>query len=354
MRKNMKFIKIVKQAKRGSRFASKVRKQFWLLVIAAISLILCSAYLIWVNELDSHSTYTDAVWTVLFTLIGQGEFATNPRTVSGRVIVFLISILGVALLGVVFTEIIQRIINSRLREMIGMSKCKYRDHTIICGWSERGRIILRELTGSGKNVALIANERPTNLPPDNVFFIAGSPTDQNVLVRAGIEEAKAVVLLSERSGISESESDAKSILVALAISSVNSNVYMVMELINPNNEKYARLANVNDIIYSDQIVAEMTATCAAYSGISVFFRDILCATDEGVHLCAFDVPEEFNGKTVKELFESIKNERNLPVGIIVPPPNDPTANSNLWISRVNPKDDTLIALPMKYVCIENN
>jgi len=354
MNKSMKFIKIVKNAKRGSRFAKKVRRQFWLIVITAIFLILSSAYLIWINELDSHSTYTDAIWTVLFTLIGQGEFASNPRTISGRVIVFLISILGVALLGVIFTEVIQRIINSRLKEMIGMSKCKYKDHTILCGWCERGRIILNELVGSGKNVAIIANERPPNLPSGSVFFVAGSPTDQSVLTQAGIEEAKAVVLLSERSGISESEADAKSILIALAISSMNPNVYTVMELINPNNEKYARLANVDDIIYSDQIVAEMTAACAAYSGISVFFRDILCATDDGGHLCAFNVPDEFNGKTVKELFENVKHEKNLPVGIITPPPDDPSANSNLWISHVNPAVETVITLPMKYVCLVNN
>ena len=354
MNRNIKFIKTVKHAKRGSRFAKKVKKQFWLIVFTAVLLILSSAYLIWVNELDSHGTYAEAVWTVLFTLIGQGEFAANPRTVTGRIIVFLISILGVALLGVIFTEVIQRVLNSRFREMIGMSKCKYKDHTIICGWSERGRIILNELTGSGKDVAIIANERPANLPTSGVFFVAGSPTDQRVLNQAGIEDAKAVVLLSERTGISDSDADSKSILIALAISSINPNVYLIMELINPNNERYARLANVDDIIYSDQIVAEMTASCAAYNGISVFFSDILCCTDDGGHFNAFNVPDEFNGKTVKELFEKIRDENKLLVGIIVPPPDNPLANSSQWISHVNPKSDTIITLPMKYVCIVNN
>jgi voltage-gated potassium channel len=301
--------------------------------------------------MDSHNAFTEAVWTVLFTLIGQGEFASNPRTVVGRIIVFLISIFGVALLGVIFSEIIQRVINSRLREMIGMSKCKYKNHTIICGWCERGKIILKELTGSGNNVAVIANERPLNLPSGNVFFVAGSPTDQSVLNLAGVEEAKSIVILSERTGVSESEADAKSILVALAIESMNPNIYTIMELINPNNEKYARLANVNDIIYSDEIVAEMTAACAAYKGISVFFRDILCATDDGGHLSVFDVSDEFNGKTVKELFERVKDEKNLPVGLIAPPPGFPTANTNNWKSHVNPRDETIITLPMKYVCI---
>ena len=352
MRYKHSFVKVVKSARRGANLAKKVRKQFAIIIFTAIFLIFGSAYLIWINEMESDGLYSDAVWTVLFTLIGQGEFAANPKTIIGRMIVFVISIFGIAVLGVIFSEIMQRLINSKFREMIGMSSCKYKEHTIICGWNERGRIILKELTETGKEVSVIANERPQNLPPNRVFFAAGSPVDQNVLGRAGIKEAKAAVLLSERTGnISESEADAKTILAALAIQSMNSNVYTVAELINSDNEKYARLANVNDIIYSDQVVAEITAICAANRGISVFVRDILCATDDGHHFRSFDVPDSFDGKTVKELFDQIKTEGHLPVGLLMPPEDTPAANTNMWESSVNPNEDIIINLPMKTVCI---
>lgn len=39
----------------------------------------------------------DSLWIVLFTPIGQGEFAMAPRTASGRVIAFPLSIVGSAL-----------------------------------------------------------------------------------------------------------------------------------------------------------------------------------------------------------------------------------------------------------------
>lgn len=351
-RRRYKFVKVVKNARRGPRFANKVRKHFILIIFIAIIIIFGSAYIIWKNEMDSHESYSEAVWTVLFTLIGQGEFASNPKTIIGRIIVFIISIFGIAVLGVIFSEILQRIISSKFREMIGMSSCKYKGHTIICGWSERGRIMLKELTETGKEVAVIANDRPKSLPTNRVFFVSGTPVDQNILSRAGIKEAKAVVILSERTAtISESETDAKTILVALAIQSMNTNVYTVVELINPDNEKYARLANVNDIIYGDQIIAEITATCATNQGISVFVRDILCATDNGHHLCTSDVPDFYNGKSVKELFDNLKTEGYLPIGLLIPPKETPNVKVSMWDSLINPNEDTIIELPIKTVCI---
>lgn len=350
-----RFMKLVKSARRGRNAAKKLRRHFMWILLGFGGLLFGSAWLVWYQEQNFQGSYIEALWTVLFTLIGQGEFATNPKTIPGRIIVFVLSIVGVALLGVVLSEIMQRLMTSKLKEMMGMSRCRYEGHTIICGWNERGRLILRELTATGKQVALIAAARPATLPAGDVFFIAGSPSDEEALQRAGIHEAGAVIILAERSvGTAESDIDAKTILVALAVEAANPGLYSIIELVNPDNERYARLAKVDDIIYSDSLIAEITATCAVYAGISVFIRDILCASDEGHRLAAFDVPESFAGKTTNEVFEFFRKDRNLPVGLISPPAENPDAPLGLWRSQVNPDGDLTVTLPMKVVCIAKN
>ncbi|MCL1940724.1 MAG: hypothetical protein FWG09_02185, partial [Synergistaceae bacterium] len=96
-----RFIKLVKNARQGARLSGRLSRQFALIIFIFAAFILGSAYLVWINEMESHESYSEAVWTILFSLIGQGEFASNPKTAIGRIIVFLISILGIALLGVI-------------------------------------------------------------------------------------------------------------------------------------------------------------------------------------------------------------------------------------------------------------
>ncbi|MDR3231386.1 MAG: NAD-binding protein [Synergistaceae bacterium] len=349
-----RFVKVVKGVRRGRTLAKKFRKHLVAFLLGFGVLLFGSAWLVWYQEMNFQGPYHEAVWTVLFTLIGQGEFATNPKTIMGRMIVFVLSIVGVALLGVLLSEIVQRVMTSKLKEMMGMSRCKYAGHTVICGWNERGRLILRELTAENRQISIIASERPPSLPVGDVFFIAGSPTDEDVLQRSGIADAGTAIILADRSPGVNGDVDAKTILVALAVEAANPGIYSIIELINPENERYARLAKVDDIIYCDSLVAEVTATCAAYAGISVFMKDILCASDEGHHFAAFDVSREFEGKSVGELFEHFRGEHALPVGIIMPPEDAPEAPVGLWRSRVNPDESVKISLPMKAVCIVKN
>lgn len=350
-----RFMKLVKSARRGRNLGKRFQKHLLVFLLLFGSLLFGSAWIVWYKEHNFQGSYLDSLWSVLFTLIGQGEFATNPKTVAGRIIVFTLSIVGVALLGVVLSEIMQRIMTSKLREMMGMSRCKYEGHTLICGWNERGRLILRELLASGKQIAVIAAERPSSLPTEDIFFVAGSPSDEEILLRAGVAAAEAAIILADRSsGAVNGDVDAKTILVALAVEAANPELYSVIELVDPVNERHARLAKVDDIIYCDSLIAEITATCAVNAGISVFMRDILCASDEGHRFAAFAVPQEFEGKSMRELFALFRKDRNLPIGIILPPENNPQAPMAEWKSLIDPNEDMKISLPSKVVCIIKN
>ncbi len=343
-----KFIKNVKSARRGISFSKKIRHRFTGVLFLFLGLILASAFLIWWREKNFTGSFTEALWSVLFTLIGQGEFAASPQTLAGRLIVFLLSVFGVALFGVVFAEVMQRLINSKLREMVGeilgMNECKFEGHVLICGWNGRGEYLIRELLASGREVALIAHERPENLRRE-IFFVQGNASEREALIRGGVQKARAAIILGE------GNDDARTILTGLAIEAVSPGVYTVMELHNPENEKYARYAHVDDILYTDSLIADITAMCTHNEGISAFLRDILSADDDGHSFAAFDVPEEFNGQEVGELFKKFQAEGNLPVALITPPDGNAKASAAEWVSNVNPEPTKKVIIPSKVVCI---
>ena len=268
----------------------------------------------------------------------------------GRIIVFLLSIFGVALFGVVFAEIMQRLINSRLREMMGMSRCKFQGHVMICGWNGRGPHLIRQLIASGREISVIAEERPRDLHSD-VFFAQGNPSERDALLKGGVEAARAAIILRDPE---LGDDDSRIILTGLAVESIAPSVYTVMELHNPDNERYARYAHVDDLLFTDSLIADITAMCTHYKGISSFIRDILSTSDDGHSLASFDAEDEFSGRPIGELFAHYRAKGVLPIGVLLPPEGAEAASMSEWLSRINPPLDETVSLPMKVVCIVKN
>lgn len=348
-----KFIKTVKNAKRGIAFSKKFKHRLLGSFVLFFGLLFGCALLVWWQEKNFTGSYLDSLWSVLFTLIGQGEFASSPKTFGGRIIVFLLSIFGVALFGVIFAEVMQRLINSQLRkmlgEMMGINNCKFEGHVLICGWNGRGPYLVRELLASSRQIALIAKERPNNLDA-GIFFVQGNPSERDALIKGGVEKAQGAIILGDPDfGIDDSHT----ILTGLAIEAIAPEVYTVMELHDPENERYARYAHVDDILYTDSLIADITAMCTHNEGISAFIRDVLSTADDGHSFASFDVTGEFEGRTIKELFEHFSGNDAIPIATITPPPHKDGEHVPVseWISTVMPDKELTVKLPMKVVCL---
>ena len=347
------FVKTVKNARRGVSIAKKKKFSFkiWIMVLLFIALIAGSALMVWGLERNFTGSYIDSLWSVLFTLIGQGEFATSPHTFWGRFLVFFISVFGVAVLGVIFAEVLQRFINSKLKQMIGemmgINNCKFEGHVLLCGWNGRGPYLVRELLAAAKQVALIAKERPDNLDPD-VFFVQGNSSDQEALIRGGIKKAQGAIILGDPE---YGDDDSHTIFTGLAVETLAPDVYTVMELHNPANERYARYAHVDDILYTDSLIADITAMCTHNEGISAFIRDVLSTADEGYSFASDNVPVEFDGRTIADLFAYCKKGGALPLAVLTPPQDKMNVPVSEWESNVNPPDSMKVTLPMKVVCL---
>ena len=225
-------------------------------------------------------------------------------------------------------------------------RCDFEGHVVLCGWNARGPHLLPQLLSSGQKVAVVAASRPDGLP-EEVFFVEGNPSKQEPLLEAGLRRAKSAIILG-------GEEDAQAILTGLAVESTAPEVYSVMELHDPANERYARYAHVDDILYADSLIADIAGICANYEGLSSFIRDILSTADDGHSFASFDVPAEFAGRKVGELFEHYQSQGLLPVGVTVPPEDALEAPVAQWQSCVDPPMDEAVTLPMKVICIKKN
>ncbi len=347
-----KYTKTVKGMKRGKNLSSKLHRYFIWILLLLITMIFGSAYLYWSLESAGKGSFADALWTVVFTLIGQGEFAKSPNSIIGKVIVFLLSVVGISLLGVVLSEVLARVMKYSMRGMLGLNSCKYEGHTLLCGWNGRSELVLKELLSSGQKVAVIAQQKPAVLSHYDAFFIAGEATNEKILKQAGIDQAESAVVFAESTqGLSVNDIDSRTVLTALALESLRPEIYSVIELLNPKNECHARRAHVDDIIFCDRMLANVVASCASQKGISAFVNDILSHSDNGSALCAKTIDESWEGRPIGGLFEALRSEGCLPVGIMTP--GTATATEE-WIHEINPAPQKIISLPMRAIFIAPN
>lgn len=346
------YAKRVKGLKRGANMARKLHKYFFWVLLAFVLLVFGSAYLYWKLERGGQISPLEALWTILFTLIGQGEFANHPQTTVGRAVVFVLSIVGISVLGVVLSEVLTRVMKYNLKHMIGLNRCKYKGHTILCGWNSRAELVLKELLAAGEQVAVITGTKPAALEHCDAFFVAGDPCSTERLVQAGIERAVSAIVFAEPSpGMSRDEIDARTVLTALSVESACPRIYTVIELLNPANERHARRAGADDIVFAEHTLAGIVAACAAQPGVSSFINDILSYCDDGSSLHAADIAPKWNGRTMGELFAALLADGDLPLGILTPAKS---ADTEHWEHEINPRPERVITLPMRVVFISRN
>ncbi|MHA1620139.1 MAG: NAD-binding protein [Promethearchaeota archaeon] len=120
---------------------------------------------------------------------------------------------------------------------------------LLIGWTEKIRYFITHLPGLGvhHNYVLIADleERPHELP-SIVVFIKGTPDQERILRRAGIENATQAIIAIEN--------DAKALLVAMTCQTLNPKMNLSVNLVYEENIKYLERIGVQQII-CDEVLA---------------------------------------------------------------------------------------------------
>ena len=223
-------------------------------------------------------------------------------------------------------------------------------HTILCGWNSHALQIVKELEASGHPVVVVCNKRPPELQTSTMPVIEGDCSADDVLKKAGVETATSAIILAEDAGRLPADTvDARSILTALAVESLRPEIYSVLEILNPDNERHARNANVDNVVFCEQLIARFIALCASQRGISDFASDIFSHSENRSSLNTLELGAEWDGKTVGEVFAAIRAAGDLPLAIMRR--GDDEAREE-WTHEINPPSNTPVKLPMKVVYIK--
>jgi len=142
----------------------------------------------------------DALYMTIITLTTVGYGEVYPLSDAGHVYTIALIITGVGFFLYVIGAVIQFMVEGRVRILLGRRRLdrkisRLKNHHIVCGYGRIGKVICHKLLQENYNVVVIDQNPDLAQRLDGLGFvyICGDATDEAILLKAGIREAKALV-----------------------------------------------------------------------------------------------------------------------------------------------------------------
>lgn len=192
-------------------------------------------------------TLFDGLYMTVITLttVGYGEIPT-PLSRGGRVFTMALALVGVFVLFYIATDVIRSMLTGELRDLLGRERMSdrlkhLRGHLIVCGCGRMGRIVCDELERLGQSFVIVDTGPP---PADDAYRhgvrLQGNATEDDVLRRAGIEHARAL--------ITAVASDAENLYIALSARLLNPTLVLVARAEDERAEAKLKRVGVNRVV----------------------------------------------------------------------------------------------------------
>ncbi len=185
------------------------------------------------------------LWS-LDTIATEGARNT-PDSVAGEITWVLLIVLGVGTLLYALVTVVEVLVSGHLRTLLDDRREQQAidsltGHVIICGFGRVGRQIARDLRAAGERYVVIdaRAEHGEAARGVGVRFIEGSASDDEVLLHAGIERARAVIACVD--------SDAENVFITLSARQLNADVPIVARASNSDTEPKLQRAGATRVI----------------------------------------------------------------------------------------------------------
>lgn len=276
--------------------------------------------------------FGDALWWAIVTVATVGYGDVVPRTTGGRIVAVGTILGGVGLLSIITATIASVFVERKIREERGLEAVKLKGHVVLCGWNPWAEETIEGLVreaGKGRLKLVLVNELPADQVEairqkhdgEEIDFVRGNFVYENVLRRANVQSAAAVIVLPDTSGgRSLDRADERTILATLAVKSMAPRTRTCAELLDGTNRPHLERANVDEVIVRGERTGLVLAGAALSPGLTEVLDGILSVGSEHA-LVRVEVPERFVGRPVGELRRHLAEEqRGVLVALVREPP----------------------------------
>jgi len=213
-----------------------------LLYLGAVFAISVAGYLIYGWNL------MDSVYMVVITMFGVGFGEVHPlETAAGKIFTMVVIVGGTSAVVYVIGQVISFVTEGEIMKAIGELK-KSRQvegisrHAILCGYGRIGQILAHELNSSGYPFVVVDldDTRLALAEESGYLFVKGSATEEETLIRAGIERAEVLATVLPQ--------DTLNVFITLTARNLNRQIRIIARGEQPSTEKKLRQAGADEVV----------------------------------------------------------------------------------------------------------
>ncbi len=213
------------------------------------------------------------------------DFAKCSRsTAAGKVFTIALIVVGVGTALYTLGVIIETLLEGQLPEVFGRRRMERKitgmsEHVVVCGWGRVGRAIARDLVAMGANPVIVDND-PIRIENVQYPAVLGDATDDDVLDRAGVRRARALVAALD--------TDAGNLFVTLSARALRPELFIVARVRLEENEDKLRRAGANRVVNPQSIGGARMAAFVLQPHVTEFVDVVM--HDRGIEFRLEEIP----------------------------------------------------------------
>jgi voltage-gated potassium channel len=216
-------------------------------------------------------TIIESLYMTVITLATVGFSEVRPLSESGRVFTMFLIVFGAFNAGFVVTAIGQMVLEGQLQAILGRRKMErkvqqLKDHVILCGYGRVGRQVAQEFARR-RTPFVIIERAEVMIPPDDrdkYIFLTGDAADDDMLMRAGIERARAIV--------STLPDDADNVYLALTAHQISPDLQIIVRAETQTAKKKLLRAGASRVVCPHELGGTQMAMATLRPNVVDFFH----------------------------------------------------------------------------------
>ena len=247
-------------------------------------------------------TLLDAIYMTVITVATVGYREVKELDASGKIFTSVLIVFSMVTFAYAMSVITRYVIEGEFQTYFKHYKVnkeiqKLKNHVIVCGYGRNGKQACEQLR-SGNEVFVAIESNPAMIDSmradGNILFIEGDATQDEVLIEAGLERAKAL--------ITALPSDASNVFVVLTARDKNPALKIISRASDDASEHKLKRAGANNVIMPDKIGGTHMAALVTKPDVLEFVDHITGRINIRLEEVLYSsLPEKMKNKSIREL-----------------------------------------------------
>jgi voltage-gated potassium channel len=296
--------------------------------------------------LIEHFNFVEAVYMTTISVTTTGFTEVHPLSPAGRIFTVFLLVMSWTAFAFAVTRLTQYVVSGEINKYfktrrIMSSIDKLSGHVIVCGYGRNGQQAAQILQYHNQPYVVIEQRQElidkVIAEKPRLLYLIGDGTDDEMLKRAGIERARAL--------ITALPTDADNVFIVLSARSMNPNIQIISRASDAGSYPKLIKAGANHVIMPDRIGGTHMATLVSKPDVVEFIDFLSSEEGESIHIESVEydqLPFEIRDKSLQDIMAWKKTGVSC-IGI-------KTADGKFVIS---PPENTVITSGMKVLVLGN-